>query len=427
MSADYAVSSSESEFGVVTDCWAVFKYDFRAPGDDNDYTIMWDYNIGLVRMTPFFKCCQYGKVSGALLGDTDMVADIRQTMPAKMLNMNPGLKDITHSITGGAILAQGKLSLTPPRTTRRNPRPKNSTPLTPPGYWMPYSCAKAVCSTFCYKIAGALIPIFGPSFPSLCTRPDSPDYGRMIIDPALVREAAREAEANRRHHHALHVPRGVHSATSSPRRGTPRSTPDGEHYQGRAALQHQATLGMYSQSSCTSPYNTDSDEGIRPSPDSAPGSWSPGGGGYLCTSAPARVNSGWTPANRAAAPAHHSETQQLQPWASSVPRFAPGGDPRLRPWKGHAGKRYVEEEVERGYEGGAESQANSPEMGSAGKGGAGEGGQGSQGKGGEGGEGAIKEGAMLLLGFAGRKGDVECAERAVEELHRSKRRRDSPE
>lgn len=29
-------------------------------------------------------------------------------MPAKMLNMNPGLKDITHSITGGAILAQGK-------------------------------------------------------------------------------------------------------------------------------------------------------------------------------------------------------------------------------------------------------------------------------------------------------------------------------
>jgi hypothetical protein len=31
-----------------------------------------------------------------------------QTTPAKMLNMNPGLKEITHSITGGALAAQGK-------------------------------------------------------------------------------------------------------------------------------------------------------------------------------------------------------------------------------------------------------------------------------------------------------------------------------
>lgn len=41
---------------------AVFKYEFRVPGDDTEYTVMWDYNVGLVRMTPFFKCCQYGKV-----------------------------------------------------------------------------------------------------------------------------------------------------------------------------------------------------------------------------------------------------------------------------------------------------------------------------------------------------------------------------
>ena len=33
-----------------------------------------------------------------------------QTTPAKMLNQNPGLKEITHSITGGALAAQGKLS-----------------------------------------------------------------------------------------------------------------------------------------------------------------------------------------------------------------------------------------------------------------------------------------------------------------------------
>lgn len=65
----------EIGFSIVINCWTVFKYDFRAPGDGNDYTIMWDYNIGLVRMTPFFKCCQYGKVSGAILGDTNKVTD----------------------------------------------------------------------------------------------------------------------------------------------------------------------------------------------------------------------------------------------------------------------------------------------------------------------------------------------------------------
>ena len=40
----------------------VFQYTFRVPGDDKDYIVMWDYNIGLVRITPFFKCCKYSKV-----------------------------------------------------------------------------------------------------------------------------------------------------------------------------------------------------------------------------------------------------------------------------------------------------------------------------------------------------------------------------
>ena len=34
----------------------------------------------------------------------------RQTVPAKMLNNNPGLREICHSITGGALAAQGTLS-----------------------------------------------------------------------------------------------------------------------------------------------------------------------------------------------------------------------------------------------------------------------------------------------------------------------------
>jgi len=41
---------------------AVFQYTFKVPGDDKDYIVMWDYNIGLVRITPFFKCCKYSKV-----------------------------------------------------------------------------------------------------------------------------------------------------------------------------------------------------------------------------------------------------------------------------------------------------------------------------------------------------------------------------
>jgi hypothetical protein len=40
----------------------VFKYVFKVPGRETEYTVMWDYNVGLVRLTPFFKCCDYGKV-----------------------------------------------------------------------------------------------------------------------------------------------------------------------------------------------------------------------------------------------------------------------------------------------------------------------------------------------------------------------------
>lgn len=43
--------------------FAVFKYEFALPGESAEYPVMWDYNIGLVRMTPFFKCRGYGKAS----------------------------------------------------------------------------------------------------------------------------------------------------------------------------------------------------------------------------------------------------------------------------------------------------------------------------------------------------------------------------
>lgn len=40
----------------------VFQYTFRIPGEDRDWIVMWDYNIGLVRTTHLFKCNNYSKV-----------------------------------------------------------------------------------------------------------------------------------------------------------------------------------------------------------------------------------------------------------------------------------------------------------------------------------------------------------------------------
>ncbi|KFH47732.1 Transcriptional repressor-like protein [Hapsidospora chrysogenum ATCC 11550] len=83
------------------------------------------------------------------------------------------------------------------------------------GYWVPYSCARAVCATFCHPIAGALIPIFGPDFPRDCVKPDSPRYGRMDIDERIINEAKFKVSAYR-HGSANNLPRPS-SVTSHPR------------------------------------------------------------------------------------------------------------------------------------------------------------------------------------------------------------------
>ena len=91
-----------------------------------------------------------------------------QTVPAKALSTNPGLKELAHSITGGALAAQG--------------------------YWVPYTCARAICLTFCYNIRWALTPIFGPSFIRECLPPNHSGYQRFKIDSETVRCATLEAE-----------------------------------------------------------------------------------------------------------------------------------------------------------------------------------------------------------------------------------------
>lgn len=42
----------------------VFQYVFELPTEPKkEYTVMWDYQIGLVRITPFFKAMKLAKVS----------------------------------------------------------------------------------------------------------------------------------------------------------------------------------------------------------------------------------------------------------------------------------------------------------------------------------------------------------------------------
>ncbi|RMZ77281.1 hypothetical protein DV737_g4461, partial [Chaetothyriales sp. CBS 132003] len=120
------------------DFFEVYQYQFKMPGSEQSYTLLWDYNIGL-------------------------------TTPAKMLNRNVGLREICHSITGGSLVAQG--------------------------YWIPYEAARAVAATFCWDIRYVLTPVFGIEFLDMCVPPDSEKYGLMLIDPKITKlctEQARE-------------------------------------------------------------------------------------------------------------------------------------------------------------------------------------------------------------------------------------------
>jgi len=143
---------------------------------------------------------------------------------------------------------------------------------------MPYSCALAVCTTFCAHIAGALIPIFGPTFPSLCVPPEAPEHGRWTIDPALVIEATAEAESYRAQYSASSF-----SPTSSTTRdsyspqarmgdhpmASMRATPP--HSLGRRLRLKRAFGGE-------SPYGTPTDTDVETN-----GSETSSGDGYFCS------------------------------------------------------------------------------------------------------------------------------------------------
>jgi len=59
---------------------------------------------------------------------------------------------------------------------------------------MPYSCARALCLTFCYDIRWALTPIFGTSFIKECLHPTHPGFEKYKIGCEVLRCAQLEAE-----------------------------------------------------------------------------------------------------------------------------------------------------------------------------------------------------------------------------------------
>ncbi|KAJ5083025.1 hypothetical protein N7532_012068 [Penicillium argentinense] len=128
----------------------VYQYKFQYGSGGEEWVMMWDYNIGLVRITHLFKALGFSK-----------------TTPAKVLHQNPGLREICHSITGGSIAAQG--------------------------YWMPFEAAKALASRFCYPIRYALTPLFGADFPDLCLKKGDENFNNMTLEPSVIQKATSMA------------------------------------------------------------------------------------------------------------------------------------------------------------------------------------------------------------------------------------------
>lgn len=218
---------------------------------------------------------------------------------------------------------------------------------------MPYHCAKAVCATFCHNISGALIPIFGPDFPSLCTPSEAPEYSRMIIDPAIVAQSTRDAEHYRRLY-SNSITSSANNGRASPPRDrrpvfrTPYDDPrqnhhhnhhqHHQHHQHHIPRRHQGLKPFVAPPGCDSPYITDTDSSIPPAavpdrssmshhrerlfpyspvippPPIVPSSSS--------TTSLRPTSSGWTPAN-VVLPHHHHHYNALgpSPWLSAVPRF----------------------------------------------------------------------------------------------------------
>ena len=62
---------------------------------------------------------------------------------------------------------------------------------------MPFDAAKAVASTFCYRIRHALAPLFGQDFIDMCIRPGKEGHADMHISPQIVHDCTQQAREYR--------------------------------------------------------------------------------------------------------------------------------------------------------------------------------------------------------------------------------------
>lgn len=226
-----------------------------------------------------------------------------QTTPAKVLSMNPGLKNISYSITGGALAAQGK----------RSTYLEESDPDAHIGYWMPFQCAKAVAETFAYSIRYALVPIFGRDFVNACLRPEHLDFRSFKIDPAVVTHCGTETKLWPLRADARATPASSRAPSEAP--DTPR--PERNVLQSKQFKELRPKLATKA-TSPESGYGTDTD-----------------GGNSMYSPAVSPAPSTWTSINRPETPISMPTTQPLTPAAAVSPRFGGNNNGGATPVKSY--------------------------------------------------------------------------------------------
>ncbi|KAJ5374488.1 hypothetical protein N7517_006494 [Penicillium concentricum] len=187
------------------DSFHVFQYTFQIPGEEKEWHVMWDYNIGIVRITHLFKCNGYSKANH----------------PSQDAGPEPR----------------------PPRYLSQHHRrgtfcSRSNTCLAfHTGYWMPYEAARALAATFCWRIRYALTPLFGTDFPAMCIPPtDRTSHGRMIIPSEIVQRATNTSN----YYRSLEMKHST--AASSPAINEPSSTHTLLHGMGLLSRQDSLTL-----------------------------------------------------------------------------------------------------------------------------------------------------------------------------------------
>lgn len=147
---------------------------------------------------------------------------------------------------------------------------------------MPFHCALAVCATFCAEIAGALIPIFGPDFPTQCVPPEAPEWRRMTIDPAIVVHATEEAEKYR-----------IHYSMQSPKSSRGSYSPQQRVYEPSLSMRSTPSNSLERRLRLKRPFGGDSPYGTPTDTDvDGNASETSSGDGYYCSPVtPVSVNS----------------------------------------------------------------------------------------------------------------------------------------